>query len=34
MRQNHLGFLEYTRDPTTNTGVVSDHTYQWGPSVK
>jgi len=37
MRQKHLGFLEYTRGPPhnvqTDTSLVSDHTYQWGPSV-
>jgi len=37
MRQKHLGFLECTRGPPhnvqTDTSLVSDHTYQWGPSV-
>jgi len=39
MHQKHLGFLEYTgtRGPShnvqTDTSLVSDHTYQWGPSV-
>jgi len=37
MRQKHLGFLEYTRglphNVQTDTSLVSDHTYQWGPSV-
>ena len=36
LRQN-LGFLEYTRCPPhnvqTDTSLVSDHTFQWGPSV-
>jgi len=37
MRQKHLGFLQFTRGPPhnvqTDTSLVSDHTYQWGPSV-
>ena len=37
MRQKHLSFLEYTRGPLynvkTDTSLVSDHTYQWRPSV-
>ena len=37
MRQKHLGFLEYTQGPLHNvqtyTSLVSDHRYQWGPSV-
>jgi len=37
MRQKHLGFLKYTRGPPhnvqTDTSLVSDHTYKWGPSV-
>ena len=38
MRQKTLDFLEHTWGPShnvqTNTSLVSDHTYQWGPSVK
>jgi len=37
MRPKRLGMLEYTRGPSqnvqTDTSLVSDHAYQWGPSV-
>ena len=37
MRQKHLDFFEYTQGPPYNvqtyTSLVSDHTYQWGPSI-
>ena len=37
MRQKHQGLLEYARGPThnvqTDTSLVLDYTYQWGPSV-
>jgi len=33
-RQKHLVFLESTRDPSHNFQTNTDHTYQWGPSVK
>jgi len=37
MRQKHLGLLESSRGPPhhvqTDTRLVSDHTYRWGPFV-
>ena len=37
MRQKHLGLLESSRGPPdhvqTDTCLVSDHTYRWGPFV-
>ena len=37
MRQKHPGWVEYARGPPhnvqTDTSLVWDHTYQWGPSV-